>query len=57
VQQIEDSHKATHDLLVAENDKIMGASLTEAIASETSKMQVIQKAELDQRQRHNEEQI
>ncbi len=47
MRQISDSHKQTVDLLVAENDKIMGASLAEAIESETAKMKIIHKAELD----------
>ena len=35
----------------------MGASLADAIESETSKLKIIQKAELDQRQHYNAEQL
>lgn len=42
-------------MLTAENDKVMGASLAEAIERENVKVKVIEKAELEQRQNFSNE--
>ena len=57
MRQIEKSYNTTLDLLIAENDKIMSTSLTEAIQIEANKIGNIHKAEIDQKQKLYDEQV
>jgi hypothetical protein len=55
IKLIEKSQKQQVDLITAENDKILSATLHEQISSETQKLETIFKSALQSQQRQHEE--